>query len=255
MALVERVPKNGHNDHFNYDFATESDITAAVRMEMARRQLMIFPDAIEAKEMAIGEKGRRVFTQKTRFTIEDGESGESRSFCLYSQGVDGEDKGPYKATTGGVKYALLKLFLIATGDDPERDQPRNASASPPSGATGLRTKVLKKPSPPPAPHIAAAVQRASDATHDRSLVYPFGNCKGLPISDPRVDEKSLAFWMQRLTEELADASKSKWHDNNRKKIATLQAEQAYRARASSTPHAASPSVEEPPPPSDEDAPF
>ncbi len=33
----------------------------------------------------------------------------------------GGDKGIYKAMTGGLKYALLSLFLIPTTDDPERD--------------------------------------------------------------------------------------------------------------------------------------
>lgn len=33
----------------------------------------------------------------------------------------GGDKGIYKAYTGGLKYALLSLFLIPTTDDPERD--------------------------------------------------------------------------------------------------------------------------------------
>ena len=37
MAAVERVPKNGRNEFHKYDYATESDITTAVRAELAKR--------------------------------------------------------------------------------------------------------------------------------------------------------------------------------------------------------------------------
>lgn len=263
MAAVERVSKSGHNDHFNYDFVTEADITSAVRAEMARRQLMIVPSAVDAKVEPVGEKGQRIFTQKMRFTVMDGESGESFAFDMYGQGADSMDKGAFKSTTGAVKYALLKLFLIPTGDDPERDRPRNATASPPSGANGLRTKVLKKPTPPSAPNITAAAQSAASsirAGHDRSLVYPFGNCKGQPISSPKVDDNSIAFWLNRLLQENADPSKSKWHAKNSQTIATLQAEQRYRLAQQAAETGApvpysSDGADEPPPPGDEDAPF
>lgn len=36
-------------------------------------------------------------------------------------GDDAGDKGIYKALTGAVKYALMKQFLVSTGDDPEGD--------------------------------------------------------------------------------------------------------------------------------------
>src|SRR5699024_6730814 len=36
-------------------------------------------------------------------------------------GQDAGDKAVYKAITGATKYALMKVFMIPTGDDPEQD--------------------------------------------------------------------------------------------------------------------------------------
>ena len=49
----------------------------------------------------------------------DGETGASIKKPWRGYGTDKEDKGGYKAMTGGEKYFLLKTFLIPTGDDPE----------------------------------------------------------------------------------------------------------------------------------------
>jgi hypothetical protein len=58
------------------------------------------------------------------WTIRDGETGESLSFSMPGCGEDTGDKGLYKAITGSEKYALKNIFLIPTGDDPEKDDAR-----------------------------------------------------------------------------------------------------------------------------------
>ena len=40
---------------------------------------------------------------------------------FFGYGIDPQDKGPGKAMSYAVKYALLKVFSLETGDDPERD--------------------------------------------------------------------------------------------------------------------------------------
>ena len=36
MGDIERLPKSGHNSHFKYDYATESDIADAIRPLLAK---------------------------------------------------------------------------------------------------------------------------------------------------------------------------------------------------------------------------
>jgi hypothetical protein len=115
MAEVERIPKSGRNEFHKYDYATEADIVAAVRKLLAERHVMILPGLHEA------HREGTLTTALMTFTLCDGESGEERTFQWAGTGDDKGDKGLYKAITGGLKYFLLKTFLMPTGDDPEGD--------------------------------------------------------------------------------------------------------------------------------------
>lgn len=128
MAIVKPIAKRGHNDFHNYDYATEADIVEAVRGELAKRNLMILPRVTRREAINVvrttskGDKSATLTYADMTFAIEDGDSGEVREFPWTGCGEDSGDKGIYKAMTGSEKYFLLKLFLIPTGDDPERDR-------------------------------------------------------------------------------------------------------------------------------------
>lgn len=123
MAAVERVPKNGYNAFHKYHYATEADIMQAVRSAMAEARCMLIPTIEQQhwRDPPPGIKGGPICQLVVAFTLLDGDSGEALSFRVLGEGQDGGDKATYKAMTGATKYALLKLFLISTGDDPEAD--------------------------------------------------------------------------------------------------------------------------------------
>lgn len=123
MAEVERVAKRGRNDFHKYDYVTEADIAAAVREHMAKRHLMMVPN-VESMTWRDGKnrEGSPIATLGVKFTVYDGDTGETLSFNIFGEGQDSGDKATYKAMTGANKYALLKLFQIPTGDDPEREE-------------------------------------------------------------------------------------------------------------------------------------
>ena len=158
QLVVERIPKRGRNQHFAYDFATESDITAAIRKELASRHLMLVPDikAVTYRDANTRSGIQTIARVDICFTIYDGESGESLSFNGCGEGQDSGDKCVPKGITSAVKFALLKLFLIPTGDDPEIDskQPKVTRQRP--AFTPVETPV-KGP-------IAQAVERATSTT-------------------------------------------------------------------------------------------
>lgn len=165
MASVHRIAKHGHNDHFNYDFVTESDITAALRSEMAARHLMLVPDvqSMSWREVLTRAGSNAICCLMVRFTVMDGDSGESFSFVVPGEGQDSGDKCIPKAMTSAVKYALLKLFLIPTGDDPERtdkraEKPSRGQAVP--AGRDVRTEAPRRDGPP----------RATPPEHDRPTV-------------------------------------------------------------------------------------
>lgn len=125
MGTVGHVPKSGRNTFHNYDYATEADIVAAVRTGMSERALMLIPN-VQKTEWTVVDRAKggkdRLCTLTVRYTLHDGDSGETLEFDVVGEGQDAGDKATYKAFTGATKYALLKLFLIPTGDDPERDE-------------------------------------------------------------------------------------------------------------------------------------
>lgn len=121
MAAVERIPKRGRNDFHKYDYATEADIAATIRGELAQRSVMLIPSIVGESRHPVGEKGSVLTVLEMEMEFLDGESGESIKKPWRGYGTDKEDKGGYKAMTGGEKYFLLKTFLLPTGDDPERE--------------------------------------------------------------------------------------------------------------------------------------
>lgn len=122
-AVVERIPKNGHNDKQNYDYALESDIKDVVRKEMSERDLVLISSELSRNKSELqGRNGvQQLVTLEVQFTIFDAETGESIQFTGFGDGQDFGDKAVYKAKTGALKYALTTLFLIPTGDDPESE--------------------------------------------------------------------------------------------------------------------------------------
>lgn len=126
MEAVERIPKRGRNTFHNYDYATEADIVAAVRSELAKRHVMLLPEVVSCdfRELQPNKDGKPrdpLTVLHMTFTFLDGESDEVIAKPWIGIGQDGGDKGVYKAMTGGEKYFLMKTFLMPTGDDPERE--------------------------------------------------------------------------------------------------------------------------------------
>lgn len=122
MKAVERVPKRGRNDFHKYDYATEADIAATVRKELSERHVMLIPSITGEERHSVGEKGSVLTVLHMEMQFIDGETGETLTKPWRGYGTDKEDKGGYKAMTGGEKYFLLKTFLVPTGDDPERTE-------------------------------------------------------------------------------------------------------------------------------------
>lgn len=124
MKEVKYIQKTGYNNFHKYKYATEADVNEKVREELAKRNVVLIPNV---KNHAVREhmtaKGNReyIVTVEVEFTFYDGDTGETITFTTYGEGQDAGDKGTYKAITGAQKYALMKAFMIPTGDDPEGD--------------------------------------------------------------------------------------------------------------------------------------
>ena len=129
MNEVGYVQKDGRNDFQRYNYATESALAAKFSSALAKHGVFMFTSILERRcepYQTRGGKGAFLTTVKLEVTFVDSESGESFVAHGYGDGSDSDDKGVYKAITGAQKYVLMKTFLVATGDDPEKDDEKDA---------------------------------------------------------------------------------------------------------------------------------
>lgn len=125
MKAVKHIPKTGYNQQQKYRYAQEADVVEKVRTELADLGIFLKQSVKEHSfRTYTTAKGTEmtIATLVIEFTFIDSETGETESFTVVGEGQDSGDKAVYKALTGATKYALMKTFLIPTGDDPERDE-------------------------------------------------------------------------------------------------------------------------------------
>ena len=121
---ISRVEKKGHNNFHNYDYVKEADLIEAVRNLLIKNNLIILNNILKTQEVEHKtKKGETEYLTKVKvkYTIIDTETGEKIDLKGFGAGQDSGDKGLYKALTGSMKYFLMKNFLIASDDDPEKD--------------------------------------------------------------------------------------------------------------------------------------
>lgn len=128
MGALDRIPKTGHNTAQNYYYVTESDVTGAVRPLMAKEKLIMMPSikSYKVEEIPTKYSKLQMGTIEIEWVIRDADSYEVVKFTMIGKGTDTAEKDIYKAITGNKKYALITLFMMDSGDDPERDDNQGA---------------------------------------------------------------------------------------------------------------------------------
>ncbi len=127
MKATGTVAKTGRNDFHGYAYATEGDVVETVRPHMVENGLMLIPHVESVNSDQHGNTN--VIVNYRLYHV----SGDFIEFNIAASGNDKNrngvgDKGIYKALTGASKYAMLKLFSLATGDDPEKDENHKKAA-------------------------------------------------------------------------------------------------------------------------------
>lgn len=122
MRAVGNVAKGGRNDFQKYDFVQSDDVLDAVRVEMVKNNVVLFPRMVGYEQTA-ETKGFHAVVQ-FEFTLIDADSGETLSGTWYGEASDSGDKSFSKAGTSALKYWLLKTFLISANEpDADKDSP------------------------------------------------------------------------------------------------------------------------------------
>lgn len=130
MLDLESVPKRGYNDFHKYAYATEADITEAVRGKLAAAGI-----AVNIATTGEPKMHGDLMLVPMRMSFIDS-SGEIFTSDWWGAGSDKGDKALYKAYTGALKYWLLKNLLLPTGDDPEADSKTDERAAASEATSG-----------------------------------------------------------------------------------------------------------------------
>jgi len=128
MAEVDYVQKQPKKDGMQYAYVSHDSVTKLVRPILQTHGVVYYPRDLEVRQN--GNRTEAVFN--VRFENIDDRT-DYIDVATFGYGVDSQDKGPGKAMSYGVKYALLKALGLETGDDPEKDQGPEADFKADSG--------------------------------------------------------------------------------------------------------------------------
>jgi hypothetical protein len=113
VDYIQKEKKAG----MRYSIVSHDAVTAKVRPILHKHRVLYYPLA-----MGIQQNGNRTeVTLTVRFVnIDDASDWIDVETAGY--GIDDQDKGPGKAISYAVKYALLKALGLESGDEPDEDQ-------------------------------------------------------------------------------------------------------------------------------------
>lgn len=81
---------------------------------------------------------------KLEFMLTDTETGFFETSTVSGEGMDKGDKAGYKAYTGALKYYLANTFMVATGDDPEKDEEKKEEKTEEQRITAQQIEIISK---------------------------------------------------------------------------------------------------------------
>lgn len=98
-----------------YKAISEEKVTTAVRASMIKNGLVMYPETQD-----ILREGQITTVNVTYRMVNIDNPDEQIQIASSGQGSDTQDKGSGKAMTYAFKYALLRTFMIPTGEDPDK---------------------------------------------------------------------------------------------------------------------------------------
>jgi hypothetical protein len=125
---ITTLAKTGHNSFHNYDYITEPNVLEALKPLLIKHGVFVTKTIVDCQHVTIttGKSPSVLTSVSVKYSFVNIDKPEDKIDVVFcGQGCDAQDKGIYKAMTGCNKYAFLKTFDIATGDDPEKDNGKN----------------------------------------------------------------------------------------------------------------------------------
>jgi hypothetical protein len=116
MEELTYIQKSDLKVNGQYKFVSHDDVAEKVHPMLVKHRVLALPTTLSTSQ----EGNRTVIMLRVHFVNVD--KPEDQFFIdMPGYGVDPSDKGPGKAISYALKYALLKAFTLETGEDPDKD--------------------------------------------------------------------------------------------------------------------------------------
>jgi hypothetical protein len=113
VTYIQKDKKQG----MRYSIVSHDVVTAKVRPALLEAGIVYYPTAVRNEQV-----GNRTQCHITMAFVNIDDPEDFIMVESFGYGIDEQDKGPGKAMSYAVKYALLKTLGLETGDDPDMDQ-------------------------------------------------------------------------------------------------------------------------------------
>ena len=126
MLKEKGVLKKGATNEFDkYSYFSEAQYKELFTELFSECGLELKFNELEYETFEGSERQANGRMPKLEFRLFDIETGFYEETVITGEGIDKGDKAGYKAYTGALKYYLADTFMVATGDDPEKESPDN----------------------------------------------------------------------------------------------------------------------------------
>lgn len=124
-ALKEKgvLKKGGTNTFDKYSYFSEAQYKELFTELFSDAGLELSFNEVEYNTFTGSEKQANGRMPRLNFILTDIETGFYEETTITGEGIDKGDKAGYKAYTGALKYYLANTFMVATGDDLEKESP------------------------------------------------------------------------------------------------------------------------------------
>lgn len=116
MKEVTYVQKENKKVNNQYTFVSHDAVARTLHEPMATHGIVMIPTIVDLEQ-----DGNRTKVKMDISFVNIDNPTDKITITQYGYGIDPQDKGIGKAQSYAVKYALLKLFCLETGDDVEKD--------------------------------------------------------------------------------------------------------------------------------------
>lgn len=139
------LKKGGTNTFDRYSYFSEAQYKQLFTELFSDAGLELSFNEVEYNTFTGSEKQANGRMPKLMFILTDIDTGFYEETTITGEGIDKGDKAGYKAYTGALKYYLANTFMVATGDDPEKESPAHTmNDKQEKKATEKQIELMKK---------------------------------------------------------------------------------------------------------------